>query len=335
MSERLSVDAKAIAFLTNRVPVIRPSNTIAEVESLLLKNAAAFESINYIYVTDENERLIGVLSLKELFRTAKSKTAKEIMKREGIVSAKPQTHEERIAYLAIEHNLKEIPVTDAEGRLMGVIPPTAIFKILHREHVDSMLKFAGVHRFQDPSQTITNASAGMLLKKRLPWLLVGLGASMLTAATVNVFRSTLETYILLAAFIPAVAYIAAAAGVQSETIFIRALALDRGLTFKRYLRRESAIGFGLASLLAVAVSLLTLIIWQEPLLSLVLGLSFFAAIIISMALGVFLPWCFSRLNIDPALTAGPFDTALSDIASILVYFTVATIVLQLFPNAYS
>lgn len=327
-------ETDAVAFLTDRVPMIRPTNTIAEIEALLLKNAAAFESINYIYVTDDEDRLTGVLSVKELFRTAKSKTAKEIMKREGIVSAKPHTHEERIAYLAIEHNLKEIPVTDAEGRFLGVVPPNAIFNILHREHIDSMLKFAGVHRFRDPGETILTARTGTLFKKRLPWLLAGLAASMATAAAVDLFRSTIEAHILLAAFIPAVAYIAAAAGIQSETIFIRSLAIDRNLKLKRYVSREGAVGLGLASLLALSVALLSFIIWRDPFLPLVLGISFFAAILISMSLGIFLPWFFSRLNIDPALTAGPLDTALSDIASILVYFTVATLVLQLFPNAY-
>lgn len=335
MTERApESESEALAFLTDRVPVIRPSDTIAEIETLLLKNAAAFESINYIYVTDEEDRLVGVLSLKELFRTAKSKTAKEVMKRDDIVSAKPHTHEERIAYLAIDHNLKEIPVTDANGSFLGVVPPNAIFKILHREHIDSMLKFAGVHRFRDPAITIANASASTLIKKRLPWLLMGLGGSAVAAAVVHSFQNIIEQQLLLVAFIPAITYIADAVGTQSETIFIRTLAIDRTLTLKRYLWREIKVGVVLATILACAIGFLSLLFWRQELLSLILGLSFFVGIFVAMSIAIFLPWMFSRFRVDPALTSGPFDTVLSDIVSISIYFAIATLVLQLFPNAY-
>lgn len=323
------VTKTASAVLTDRIPIVRPHTTIAEIETLLLERATSFESINYIYVTDAVNKLVGVLSLKELFRTPKSKAVKDIMRSENLVSVKPHTNEERIAYLAIERNLKEIPVTDQDGRLAGVVPPNAIFRILHQEHINSMLKSVGVHRFRNPAESILNATATTLVAKRLPWLLVGLFGSALAAVVVNSFRAVLEKQFLLAAFMPAIAYIADAVGTQSETIFIRTLAIDRNFHFKRYILREAKVGLTLGIILGLTIATLSFLFWRTPVISAILGLSFFIGILAAITTALLFPWVFSKFKIDPAFTSGPFDTVLSDIVSLMVYFGIASFIFNL------
>lgn len=310
-----------------KMPVIHASATIAEVEEMLLKKTRDLETINYVYAT-EGEKLVGVISIKEIFRLPKAAKISERMKKD-LITVRPHTDRDRATLLAIEHNLKEIPVVDSENRLLGVMPYDAILRALREEHIEDVLSTAGVHSFQDPSRNITNASALTLVKKRLPWLLMGLGGSALAAAVIRYFNDALQNQILLAAFIPAVTYIAGAVGTQSETIFIRTAAIDKGLKFANYLWKELRIGLVISIILAVAMFLISFIFWQTPVVSIILGISFLAATLISMFVAVLLPWLSSRFRVDPAMSGGPMDTIISDILSIIIYFAVANVIFGL------
>jgi magnesium transporter len=310
------------------VPVIGENATIAEVEVLLVKHASDLDTLSYIYVVNEKKELRGVMSIKEVFRLPKTTKISEVMKKD-IVSVRQHTEQERIALVAIEHNLKSIPVIDNEDHLLGVYPSDVILNILHKEHIESFLKFAGVHRFTDPAKTILTASAGTVIKKRLPWLLVGLGGSSLAATIVNLFEMTLQQQIILAAFIPAITYITDAAGTQTETIFIRSLSINRNMNLRQYFWRETKVGLALSFLLSVITSILILITKHSASLAAILGISFFVAILASIYVALFLPIVFLKAKIDPALTSGPFATIVSDIISLVVYLNVASLILRL------
>lgn len=315
--------------MVQKVPSIHPLATIAEVEELLLKKTKDLETINYIYVTDTAGKLVGAISVKEVFRLPKNTEVSKMMTKE-LVTVRPHTDRERAALLAIEYSLKEIPVVDSEGKFLGVVPYNAILHTLHQEHIEDMLRSAGIHKFSDPSETILTASAGTLIRKRLPWLLLGLGGSALAAAIIGSFEAALKSQLLLAAFIPAVTYIADAVGTQSETIFIRTVAIDRSFAFKKYLLRELKIGLGLSLILAIVMTALSYVLWQSLTISITLGLSFSVSILFAMFVAIFLPWFFSRLRVDPALIGGPLDTIVSDVVSIIIYFSIANLILATF-----
>lgn len=312
--------------MTNRVPMIRPEATIGEIEALLLRETKTLETVNYIYVVDGDKRLRGVVSVKEVFRTAKHTPVAEIMTTE-LVTARPHTSPERIALLAIEHKLKEIPIVDHEERLLGVVPQDAILAALQAEHVDDLLKFAGIHRFTDPAKSILTASPAVLVKKRLPWLLVGLGGGLAASAVVSTFQGTLREQLILASFIPAIVYIADAVGAQTQTIFIRSLSVNRGLNILGYLARELKVGAALAVILGGAIGAIVGAFWEPPLLGLIVGASFAFGIAAAILAAMFFPWLFLKLKIDPAIASGPFATVIRDLLSLLIYFAIASLVL--------
>ena len=316
--------------MVKEVPAVLDSATIGEIESLLLKKAKDFETINYIYLIDSAGRLTGVLSVKDIFRLPKNSGAAEAA-RKKIIVVRPHTDQERAAILAIRHNLKAVPVIDAQNRFLGVVPSDAILNILHQEHIEDALRSAGIGKFKDPAGELAAASAFLHFKKRLPWLIVGMLGGILAALVVSSFEGIINEMLILAAFIPAVVYMADAVGVQSQTLFIRRLAIDRGFDLKEYLNREVAVGAALAVALAVLVVLFSLFFWKSAVLSLILGISFFATIAMAVAAAIGLPWIFCVLKYDPAVASGPFATVIRDILSILIYFAVASLVLKIFP----
>lgn len=314
--------------MSSKIPIIHPLATIREVEDMLIKKTGELESINYVYVTDGQKNLVGVISIKEVFRSPKNTRIDDLMDKNPI-AVRPHTDQSRIALVAIEHRLKEIPVVDADNHLLGVVPYDVILNVLNQEHVDTALRAAGVHQFKSAEQTIVDASPVMLFKKRLPWLLIGLVGSAIAALVIGLFEGALKSQLLLAAFIPAVTYVADAVGTQSETIFVRSVALEKNFNFIRYLRREIIVGLMLASILSLTITFISLILWQNAAISAILALTFFISIVVSMTIAVLLPWFFVRWRIDPAVIGGPLDTILSDIASIAVYFSTATLLLKI------
>ncbi|MEK7612459.1 MAG: magnesium transporter [Patescibacteria group bacterium] len=312
--------------MAQNIPIIRPDDTIASAERFLMEHARDLATINYLYVADK-ERLVGVLSIKEVFRSLKTTPVADLMRRE-LITARPHTEAGRIALLAIEHNLKEIPIVNGEGKLLGSVGSDMVLHILHEKHVTEMLSVAGVHGFQD-SQKLASASIGLLLKKRLPWLLLGLGGSIIAAAIIGSFHTEIQATILLAAFIPAVTYISGAVGAQGNSIFVRTLALDRNFKFGAYIRREIQISFSIAILLAITMGFVSFLVWQNQVLSIILASSFLISILASSVISIFLPWIFLKYKVDPALVSAPFDTILSDIVSITIYFALASFILRI------
>lgn len=315
--------------MIREAPVVLDSATIGEIEDLLLKETKNFETINYIYLVDAAGHLTGVLSIKDIFRLPKTTEATKAAEKK-LVAVRPHTDRERVALLAIRHNLKAIPVVDAQNRFLGVVSSDAILNILRQEDIEDALRSAGIGKFKDPARELIAASAALHFKKRLPWLVIGMFGGMIAALAVGFFEGLLDKMLILAAFIPAVVYMADAVGVQTQTLFIRRLAIDRDFNFKKYLNREAVVGLALAAALSVLIVLFSLIFWKSAILSLILGVSFFFTIATAVAAAIALPWIFYILNHDPAIASGPFATVIRDILSILIYFAVASLALKFF-----
>ncbi|MBI5732409.1 magnesium transporter [Candidatus Jorgensenbacteria bacterium] len=316
-------------YVETKVPIVEPSSTIGTIEQLLLERASDFETISYIYVVDNKGVLVGIVSIKEVFGIKKDVLVRNVMKQQ-LVIAHPSTHPERVATLAIKYNLKAIPIADRENKFLGVIPSDAILNILHREHTEAFLRSAGIHPFKDSVRDVVGGSVISHFKKRLPWLLIGLVGGVLAAAVVEFFETALTQMIILASFIPAVVYIADAVGVQSQTIFIRNLVLEHKVSLLPYLKREIGVGLLIAVVLGVLIAVFSMVFWYNPVLSFVLGLSFFLAIITAVIVGVFLPWILWKMGRDPVFGAGPFATVIRDIASLFIYFMIASISFKVF-----
>lgn len=311
--------------MTEKIPVVAPNQTIGEIEKLLVEKTKDFETITYIYVVDTGKKLVGVISIKELFRAPKDKRVEDLMRRE-LITISSHSHQEKAAALAIRHKLKAIPVIDKDGQLLGIVPSDEILNILHREHAEDILKSVGVRPSKDPVADILSASATNQSIRRLPWLIFGLAGGVIAAFVVEFFESTLKETIILMAFMPAIVYIADAVGSQSQTIFIRAIAINKKMIFAPYIYRETKIGLLIAGILGALILLFSLL-WLPAIISIILGASFFLTICVSIIISIFLPWLFLKIKIDPAVASGPFSTIIRDISSLLIYFYVISLIL--------
>ena len=317
--------------MTDKIPIIDAQATVAEIEKMLFNKTKEFETINYIYVVDENKKLKGVVSVKDVFCLPKTRSVSQIMvKDENVVSVKEHTDQEQVVFLALKHNLKAIPVVDKENHLLGIVPSDVILNILHNEDVEDALRFVGVSKLKDPAISIIKASAAVHFRKRLPWLILGLFGGVVAAFIVGFFEEALGAHLALVAFIPAVVYMADAVGAQTQIIFVRSLALDRKLDFRKYIWREVRVNLFLALVLGIIISIVSLLWWKSSLLGIILGASIFLTILTAMAVAIFLPWLFFKFKYDPAIASGPFATVVRDILSLLIYFSLAQIMLNIF-----
>lgn len=314
--------------MVHDLPVARVGNTVGEVRESILTRIHSFSSIIYVYVVDEEGHLIGVLSIRELFEGRKDATIESVCIREDVASVHAGDACERVAYLALRRNIKAIPVIDAERTLLGVIPPDALLRILYREMHEDQLHMAGIHHrgvhHEQGLDSILTISLGRSLLHRLPWLFLGMLGGLLAAKIIGSFEQTLEGNLLLAAFIPLVVYMSSAVGLQMESFIIRDLALDRRLPFHRYFVRQFLIIACMAAILAGLGFLSSFALHGQSDVSLVLGVSLFAAILSSLLTGLLIPYVFSRFRMDPANASGPTATIVQDLLSITIYFAVAT-----------
>jgi magnesium transporter len=315
--------------MTKKVPTIRPEAALFEVEKMLFEKMKQFETINYIYVIDNLSKLVGIISIKEIFRQPKSSRVADCMKTK-LVKARPHTHQERIAISALKHNLKAIPIVDKKNNFLGVIPSDVILNILHQENTEDFLRNAGVSLFRKSAESIIFASTFIHLKKRLPWLILGLFGGVVAAFIIGFFESALEKKLILASFIPLIVYMSDAAGSQTQTLYIRSVVLDNSLDLAKYIFREIKVGLSLSAVLGLIISIFSLF-WQGSLfLGAVLGVSIFITILVAMAVAILLPFGFMKFKFDPAIASGPLATIVRDLLGLIIYFAVAQIFLRFF-----
>lgn len=169
-----------------------------------------------------------------------------------------------------------------------------------------------------------------MIKTRLPWLIIGVLGGTVTASIVSSFENVLSILLALAAFAPVLAYISDAVGTQSETLTVRSIALDPKLSVKSYFLRELLVAVSLALACGFLITLVALIGWHNPLLGLIVGLSMFLSILAAVFISTSLPFLFKRLDLDPAIASGPFATMLGDVATMTIYFSVASLLLAYF-----
>ncbi len=316
--------------MTTAVPVVTEQATVREVEMLLQKESKHLNTINYIYVTDASGALSGVVSIRELFSLPKEAVIGAHTQR-ALVTARPHTDQERVAHLALKHNLKAIPVVSKERVLLGVVPSDTILTVLNQEHTEDVLRFAGVKSHArtetDLSDLLSNSAPFTHVKARLPWLLLGLMGGVVAAFVVGKFEATLAHELILAAFIPAVVYMADAVGSQTQMLFIRSLALDHGLRMWSYLWRELRVNFILGLVLS-GVAFLVSYLWLFSLpVSSILSVSLFLTVWCTVLIAIALPWYFHNRGYDPAIASGPLATVVRDIISLLIYLGVASLIL--------
>jgi magnesium transporter len=311
--------------INSNIPLAHKNETIEEIRSRLLENIANYNSINYVYVISKRKILHGVFSIKDLFKVDPETKAGKIMKKD-LTKAHLKTNQEKVAHMAVKHSIKAVPVVDDKGKLLGVVTSDSILSILDSEYRKDFLRMTGIvgkiHYDETSSLPLHTAFI-----RRVPWIMIGLIGGTVTASTISGFHHVLQKNIVLASFIPLIAYIANAVANQTQTLFIRDLAIASDISFKKYAVKQAAISFLIAISCWLLIFIITSIVWNSPFLGFVVGLAMSAAILTATVLGLIIPQIMEKFDLDPAVGSGPFATVIQDFLSVTIYFTTASIFL--------
>ena len=287
------------------------------------KQAENVSRVHSIYVVDDEERLKGRLSLKDLITSSTTTQVKDIFIPK-VDYVKVDTEDVEVARIMQKYDLEAIPVVDETGRLVGRITIDDIVDVIKEEADRDYQLAAGISHDVEADDSIWE-----LTKARLPWLLLALGGSFIAVNISGSFSDAMEKYATLFFFTPLVAAMAGNVGVQSSAIIVQGLANNTlsGSLLKRLLK-EMLLAFFNSSILAVLLLLGThFIMGTSYEISSTIVLALVTVMILASLIGTFVPIMLHRYGIDPAIATGPFITTSNDIFGLLIYFTIAKLIL--------
>jgi len=313
--------------LLQQVPTCLSSSKVSHVLRLVKDSKQKWDTIDYIYILGKAEKLLGVISIKELLRAKPTSTLGNIMKKKGLVSLYLNSSLEHVAITAVHHNIKSVPIADKKGVFKGVVGNDDILRTMSRAHVNHVLRRSGISN-GDKMTDVMKASIGKLIRMRTPWLIVGLVGQFVGATLIGLFEHTLTEVVALAFFMPLVIYMGSAIGTQSETLYIRAAAMEK-VKLGKYMWREFVIDLGIGIIASVFALLFTFAWLQSSGTAIIISIAVLLNMILAGQISVVISWWLIHKHKDPALGAGPFTTLVQDIASLVIYFTVATVLFQL------
>lgn len=298
------------------------SATVDETIEAVRANADEVSTFHFVYVTDDEERLVGVLNLGALLLAPPDRVIGELMKR-NVHTVLPQVDQENVAQMFQRYDLVALPVVDERGRLLGRILHDDAADVLEEEAEEDIMRMAGATT-QEPELVYTD-QVFKIASVRLPWLLATLAGLTVPALLVWAFQVSFPEMLALVPFIPVIGAMGGNVGSQSATIVVRGFATGR-VDFHnlgRFLFKELIIStvMGLA---CGALSGVVAIIWHgDPMLSVTVAVSMVVAIVASALMGVLVPYFFRLIKIDPAIAAGPLVTTIDDIIAIGIYYLAA------------
>jgi len=317
MNEQLLETAGRLA--TAAVPRTTKENTAADALADVQSFSNEYQTIDYVYVL-EDERLVGVVSLHELLTAKSSQKIAQLMTPD-VVFAHHNTDQENVAHLALAQSIKAVPVVDARDAFVGVVTADTILRILRDEQTEDILKYAGITF--TASERLSQFTITQHLTSRLPWLIIGLGGGILAAWVVDKYSYAIENELALAAFIPAIVYIADSVGSQTQMVYVRSLTSQLQTPLGKSLGKELVIGTFVGILLSALIAGISWVWLGNLSISLILATSVMATVYFSVFTAIVLPWVFDKLGKDPALAAGPLATVIRDVSSLAIYFFVA------------
>lgn len=306
--------------MTNRYVWIPQEYTVREVVDKLKSFAELAETINYLYVIDEEKRLVGVVSYRDLILADAHEKIQEIMF-SRVISVHVDTDQEEVANIIERYDFLAVPVVDDEKTLIGIITVDDVIDVVIQEANEDIEKLSASGKDIDFDTPALVASA-----RRLPWLILLLFIGLLSGSIISGFEDTLGTVVALAFFMPMIAGMTGNTGTQSLAVIVRGLIsrdLDKKLVTKVVLR-ELGVGITIGITCAILIAIIAFVWRGDLILGMVVGVSLFFTLIIGTLAGTIIPLILYKLNIDPAIASGPLITTVNDILSLLIYFGIAT-----------
>lgn len=320
------------SIMTTEFIVLRPDMTAEMAIKRIRRTGVDKETIYTCYVTDSNNRLIGITTVKDLLLAEDDDPVKDMME-ENVISVHTLDDQEQVAQLFSNYDFLALPVVDNEQRLVGIVTIDDAIDVIREEATEDFEKMAAVLPSDKPYM---KTSVWGIYKKRVPWLLILMLSATFTSTIISSFDGMLASVIILSSFIPMITGSGGNAGSQASVSVIRALSLGE-IEFKSMfvvLWKELRVAFFCGLTLAVA-NFVKLMIFDLRghdnafFIALVVSLTLVGTIIMAKLVGASLPLLSSKIGLDPAVMANPLITTVCDSLSLLIYFGVASVVLQL------
>jgi len=316
-------DESAGGLMTGQVITLRPELTVAQAIEQLRTTHADTTKPFYLYVTRPDRTLEGVVNIRALITAPPSAPITAVMAVD-VITIEAGEDQEEAARVLRRHNLLALPVVDAHGRLLGTITSDDLIDVMEEEATEDIYRLALVHEDEDLRGIWSS------IRNRMPWLTVNLVTVMGAAYVVAFFEGTLEQVAILAAFLPVIGGHGGNAGIQTLTIVVRSLAIDRiGPRDTRALvGHEVVVGLLMGSVSGLLVGLVAWA-WQgNAWLGLVVFIGISANVLIGTVFGVLIPMALHRLKQDPALSGGIWLTTATDICGFLAFLGTATFLID-------
>lgn len=321
-------------FMTPDYIAVRPPWTVQEVLDFVRRNGQDSETLNLVYVVDEQGRLIDDVRMRKLLLADPRQRVTEVMDSK-FTALKATDDRETAVNVFRKADLAALPVTDSEGVLIGIVTGDDILDVAEERATEEIQKFGGTEALAEPYMRI---AFGRMVRKRAGWLVILFLSEMLTATAMGFFEREIERAVVLALFVPLIISSGGNSGSQAATLVIRALALGEVTLgdWWRIMRREILSGLTLGSLLG-GLGFLRITLWSAfsdiygphwLLVALTVGLSLVGIVLWGTLSGSMLPLLLRRLGFDPAASSAPFVATLVDVTGIVIYFSVAAVILR-------
>ena len=302
----------------------RGSMTAAQTIDLLRRTAPDEETAYYLFVTDDADRLIGVISLRALVVAAPDATLQSFMDPE-LITADVGTDQEECARILAKYDLLALPIVDADQRLVGIITADDVIDVLVEEFNEDYMRMAG-----SDAEEMDRRTPAQVARLRLPWLLGTMLIELLAGVVISRFDAVLKEVILLASFMPVISAISGNVGLQAAAIVVRGL--DTGHVSLKHWGQQVAKEMSTSLLMALVCGVVLGsigAIWSRHVpFGIIIGGALTCSMLTAGFMGSVIPMLSKRLGFDPATTAGPFETAFQDVIGFAVFLWLASLLIQ-------
>ncbi|KAF3888120.1 MULTISPECIES: magnesium transporter [Nostocales] len=314
--------------MTTKYVRLQQGLTVGEALNKIRRYDEDKETIYYAYVTDENRKLVRVISLRQLLFTIPDAHVRDVAS-DRVVKVKTETPQEEVAQLMKRYDLIALPVVDREDKLVGIVTIDDVVDILEEEATEDIQKLAGVSGGDEAALSPPHVT----LSKRFPWLLANIGLYVGAASAIAPFQQVISVVPVLAVIMPILSNTSGNVAIQALSVTVRGLGVGEVTpkdTFK-ILRKEILAGLGTSVGLGLSLGILSLI-WsppQERWVALVAAVVMAVNVFVAASMGTVLPMGLKRLKLDPALISGPLLTTLLDAVGFLTFLTLISVALKI------
>lgn len=321
--------------MTSEFVTVRDEMTVEAVLENIRKFGSDKETLNVLYVVDEQMRLLDDLRIREILLSSPQKTVAELRDNSFVTLTATDPQESAVSVFR-KYDRTVLPVVDSHGVLLGIVTVDDVLDVAEEEATEDMQKLGGMEELDEPYMEISFFN---LVKKRASWLVILFLGEMLTASAMGHYEHELEKLVLLTLFVPLIISSGGNSGSQAATLIIRAMALQE-ITLKdwwRVMRREIFSGLALGAILAV-VGFMRIALWQKlgftdytahwMLVGFTVAASLVGVVLWGTLSGSMLPFLLRKCGLDPATSSAPFVATLVDVVGLVIYFTTASMILH-------